>query len=89
MNIDINTVWNRIIEHQGEDFRQIRGQIFTYSIKGSVLKPSTTDRNIPKSEFVKALDHVPLKNTIPLQNLQAPSYLYAILMDCRICKGLW
>jgi hypothetical protein len=31
----------------------------------------------------------PLPNTVPVQNLQGPSYLYAILMDSRIRDGDW
>jgi hypothetical protein len=32
---------------------------------------------------------VPLTTTAPLQRLQGPSYLYAILMDDRIRHGDW
>ena len=30
---------------------------------------------------------MPFKNTVPLQHLRAPSYLYAILTDKRICDS--
>ena len=32
----------------------------------------------------KALEFVPLNNTVPIQHLSALSYLYAILMDAKI-----
>ena len=82
---DINEVWTRIIAHQGETFRQIRGQEFTYTVKGNVLRPSTTNRNIPRSHFEKALDRMPLHGPGKINDLQGPSYIYAILKDRRIC----
>ena len=32
---------------------------------------------------------VPLANTVPVQHLRAPSYIYAILMDPRIRQSDW
>ena len=86
---NIDTIWSRIVTHQGEVFHQIRGQAFEYSVVQSVLRPSTTNQNLPKAEFEKALTHVPLANTVPLQALRGPSYLYAILMDKRIRGTDW
>ncbi len=86
---NIEEVWTRIVAHKGEIFQQIRGQEFRYTINQSVLNPSTTKQNIPKSEFAKALAFVPLKNTVPLQELRGPSYIYAILMDTRVRNKDW
>ena len=86
-NIDL--VWGRIMAHEGETFRQIRSQEFTYEVVSSVLRPSTTNQNLPKSAFADALDLVPLASTAPVQHLRGPSYLYAILMDARIRQGDW
>jgi hypothetical protein len=33
------------------------------------------------------LEHYPLSNTVQLQKLRGPSYIYAIIMDERICQG--
>lgn len=85
----INEVWNRIKENEGQVFQQIRGGEFTYQIKGSVLYLSRTNRSLNKNVLSEALKHVPLKNTVPLQNLQAPSYLYALLTDSRIKGEQW
>jgi len=77
-------VWNRILKNEGETFRQIRGKTFTYTVVANSLKLSTTNRSISKKTIEQALEFLPLENTTPLQNLQAPSYLYAILTDKRI-----
>lgn len=85
----IDVVWQRIIENEGQVFKQIRGGEFTYKVSGNTIKLSRTNRTVAKSTFNEALKFVPLENTVPLQPLQAPSYLFAILMDNRIRKGDW
>lgn len=82
MNIEV--IWERICNNEGEVFHQIKGKEFTYKIKGNSVKLSTTNYNIAKSTFEKALEFVPFENTVSIQHLSAPSYLYAILMDKRI-----
>lgn len=86
---DTDAVWNRIVANEGETFHQIKGGEFTYTVKGNQITLSRTNRIVAKSVFEKALEFVPLKNTVPVQNLQAPSYLYAILSDERIKHGMW
>lgn len=85
----IDIIWNRIKECEGQAFYQIKGGEFTYNINGNVLELSRTNRSISKNTFKEALKQVPLENTVPLQRLQAPSYLFAILMDSRIKKEDW
>lgn len=82
MNIEI--IWERICENEGSTFYQLKGKEFTYTVKGNYIKLSTTNYNVAKSTFEKALEFVPFENTVPIQHLSAPSYLYAILMDKRI-----
>lgn len=79
-----SNVWSKIIIHEGEVFTQIRGKEFTYIIVGNSIVPSTTNRNIHMNQFEKAYELMPLKNTSAIQDLQGPSYLYAILTDSRI-----
>ena len=86
---DIDVVWSRIAAHCGEEFRQIRGGVFRYEVSGGALRPDRTNRQIPKSDFKKALGLVPLTSTVGLQHLQGPSYIYAVLMDPRIRQGDW
>ena len=83
------SVWTRIKSHQGETFRQIRGGEFTYTISGATLYPDRVNRVLPKSHFKRAYKMCPLPNTVPVQKLQGPSYLYAILMDPRIREIDW
>jgi hypothetical protein len=83
------TVWNRIKAHAGEKFTQIRGGQFTYEVVSGCLIPDRTNRQIPKSNFEEAFRLAPLKNTVPVQHLQGPSYIYAVLMDKRIRQDEW
>lgn len=84
-----NELWSTLERLEGEEFHQIRGKAFTYSLSGDGLRPSTTDWVIPKHHFAEALDLVPLKNTVPVQHLYGPSYIYAVLMDPRVRDGNW
>jgi hypothetical protein len=86
-NIDI--IWQRITNCQEQNFNQIQGKTFTYHANGNRIKLSTTNQNIEKSSVEEALNDVPLINTVPVQHLRAPSYLYAILMDKRIRGDDW
>lgn len=78
------TVWQRIALHAGQTFHQKQGNPFTYSVTGKVLRPDRTDRNLPYSQFEKAYARLPVDGPGKLQDLQGPSYLYAILTDPRI-----
>lgn len=88
-HLGIGTVWSRIESNAGEEFRQIRGGAFRYEVFGGYLRPDTTNYNLPRSDVEKALELMPVQNTVPLQHLRGPSYLYAILMDPRIRKRDW
>ena len=84
-----DVVWRRIESSAGEKFKTVTGLPFTYTVAQSVVRPSRTNRQIPRSDFEKALKDVPLKNTTAVQHLQGPSFIYAILMDERIRAGEW
>lgn len=85
--ISIDTVWARIKASAGEEFRQIRDKAFTYEVHGSAVIPERIDQNIPRAHFEEALQLLPLENTVPVQHLRGPSYIYAILMDHRIRRS--
>lgn len=70
-------------------FQQIRAGEFTYKINGNNMQLSRTNSSVFKVTFEEALKNVPLENTVPVQRLQVPSYLYAILMDKRIRRNDW
>ena len=80
-------VWQRIVTLRGETFYQKRGKPFTYAVSGNSLKPSTTNRQLPRSHFARAFARAPLDGPGQLQDLQGPSYLFAILTDPRITAG--
>jgi hypothetical protein len=82
-------VWKRIKDCEGQEFSQIRGKTFTYECIGNIIIPSTTNHQFAKSEIKKAYELCPLENTVPIQKLRGPSYLYAILMDNRIRMNDW
>jgi hypothetical protein len=85
----IEQVWKRILLNEGEVFKQIRGKEFTYAIIGNSISLNSTNRIVSKGTIEQALNFVPLENTMPLQHLQAPSYLFTILMDNKIRKNAW
>ena len=87
--IDIDELWSRLGRHEGEEFKQIRGKPFRYSLTDAGLAPDTTDWVIPRTHLATALERVPLKNTVPVQDLFGPSYVYAVLMDRRIRRHDW
>jgi len=84
-----DVVWNRISNQSGEVFRQIRGAEFRYLMDGNGIIPDRTNHRFSKSEIKKAFARMPVENTVPLQDLRGPSYLYAILMDERIRQDDW
>jgi hypothetical protein len=82
--ISFDAVWQRIVTLQGDTFHQKRGQAFRYGISGNSVVPSTTNRQLPRSHFARAYERSPIDGPGQLQDLQGPSYLYAILTDPRI-----
>jgi len=85
----LEIVWQRIETHAGEQFMQIRGGKFIYEVIGGRVVPDRTNQQIPKTHFEKAFALLPLENTVRIQHLRGPSYIYAILMDDRIRMGDW
>jgi len=80
-------VWDRIAGLAGSEFRQKTGRPFTYTVTGIAIVPSTTNRLLARTQFQKAYERSPLQGPGQLQDLQGPSYLFAILTDPRVAKG--
>lgn len=89
MSAEFDRVWRRIETYAGETFHQVRGGAFTYEVRSGAVWPDRTTRAIARSQFEQAHDLVPLPSTRPVQHLQAPSYIYAILMDPRVRGSDW
>ena len=86
MRVEEN-VWANIRANEGQVFRQVRGREFTYEVRGNSIIPSTTNRILSRSQFGKALGRMPLTGPGQIQDLQGPSYIFAILTDKRIALG--
>lgn len=89
--MDADKVWGRIINHAGEVARLKGGTEFTYDTRGRTIHLHSVNRNDQSGGDRKgaAVHRVPLRNTSAVQDLPAPSYVYAILMDPRIRAGDW
>lgn len=87
--ITIDTLWSRIKAHEGQKFTQLRGGEFSYVVSGAAVIPDRTNQNIPRVHFEEAARLLPLSNTVPVQHLRGPSYIFAILMDPRIRRSDW
>jgi hypothetical protein len=81
---DIDRVWACIEGNAGQEFRLKQGKSLTYRVYGGAVVPSTVNRNLPRGDFAKALERQPLTGHGALQDLQGPSYIWAILTDARI-----
>jgi hypothetical protein len=81
--VSFDAVWSRVVAAEGQEFRQVRGKAFTYSVQGNAVVPSTTNRVLPRALFERAWERLPVAGPGELQDLQGPSYLFAILSDCR------
>ncbi len=81
---DSELVWSLIKKHSGEEFQQIRGGLFTYEVRGNYVIPDRTNVQLSKKSFEEAVKLMPLPNTVSVNHLRGPSYIYAILMDGRI-----
>ncbi len=81
---DFETVWRSIVALQGQTFRLKRGQPFRYVVSGNSVVPTTTNRQLGRSQFMRAFGRLPVQGPGELNDLQGPSYLFAILTDPRI-----
>lgn len=86
---DIEDVWPRIKALAGQEFRQKGGKPFTYRAGANYISLVTTNRNVSRTAFAKALNRVPLTGPGDVNDLSAPSYIYGVLMDPRISRGEW
>jgi hypothetical protein len=81
---DFEQLWGRITALSGQTFHTKRGIPFTYYATSSSVVLHNTDRMLPKGQFVEALSRFPISGPGELQDLQGPSYMYAILTDPRV-----
>jgi hypothetical protein len=85
LGVTIERVWDRIRAHAGQTFRQISGGEFSYELKSeSVISLDRTSQDLSRGVLEKALARWPVTGPGELNDLRAPSYLYALLADPRI-----
>jgi hypothetical protein len=81
---DFDDVWSRIVSLDGATFHQKSGKSFSYTARSGCVVPNTTNRLLPRSHFAEAYRRLPTSGPGALQDLQGPSYLWAILTDPRV-----
>ena len=84
--MDINIVWNKIKEHQGEEFYRITGNSYKYIVYDDFLVvENIKGSRITKHYIEKAMR---IDNPTPSKiNLEVPrggTYIYGIITDKRI-----
>ena len=82
-----DTTWATIRSLAGTGFTTKTGKPFTYSVSGNTVMLHNTNRGLPRSNFERAASRAPLNGPGQLQDLQGPSYLYAILTDSRVAAS--
>lgn len=85
MNVEL--IWSRIKANSGEVFYTKTGRPYTYHVNNQTVVLENTNRNIPMSNFEKALAVAnPSVVEFNRLNLQGSSYIYGIITDPRIIK---
>ncbi len=85
MGITFETVWQRIVEHAGEQFQSKTGQVFRYEvIDNSKIKPTHADVEVDREALAKYF-HKSGGDTSKIAVLSGgPSFIWSILNDPRI-----
>lgn len=87
---NMDSVWNRLKDLQGEEFFTKTGKPFRYSIAGDVLCVTRTEYNLTKANFGKALEVTPFDGPGSVNALvRGPSYVWALLHDDRVRGDDW
>jgi hypothetical protein len=87
------SVWNRIMSHQGEEFRTARRLPFTYEVEGAGIwffrDGKRVNRKLTRTQVDKAIARCPLTSTTEIKDLMDYAYLFGLLMDARIRCEAW
>jgi len=87
------TVWRRIVSHQGEPFQTVRGLPFTFEVEGSGIwffrDGKRVNRKLTRTQFEVALSRCPLARTTEISDLMDYPYVFAVLTDRRIRGQEW
>jgi hypothetical protein len=84
---EFERVWKSIARHAGGDFATVTGKCFRYRLDEDTVWIERDGREINralgKSQFQKAWARWPVEGPGELQDLQGPSFVFAILNDSR------
>ena len=87
------TIWQRIEQHQGEQFYTARRLPVTYQVEGNGIwffrDGRRIERKAARSQVEEAISRCPLRSTTEIKDLIDFAYLYAILTDRRIRGNAW
>jgi hypothetical protein len=87
------SVWRRILDHQGEEFKTATQLPFTYEVEGTGIwfyrNGRRINRKLTRSQLEKAIERCPLNSTTEIKDLMDYAYLFGVLMDARIRCQAW
>ncbi|MBI4910402.1 MAG: hypothetical protein HY820_42685 [Acidobacteria bacterium] len=87
------TVWQRIVNHQGEQFQTVRGLPLTFEVEGTGIwffrDGKRVNRKLTRTQFEVALSRCPLTRTTEISDLMDYPYVFAVLTDRRIRGQEW
>lgn len=86
MSTPFDQIWERIVEHAGEQFQTQAGLAFRYEIvDGDRVRPSHSDISISRRELARYFAQVHGASTGKIAALSGgPSFVWSILTDRRI-----
>lgn len=87
------SIWQRIVRHQGEQFQTVRGLPFTFEVEGAGIwffrDGKRVNRKLTRTQFEVALSRCPLTRTTEINDLMDYPYVFAVLTDRRIRGKEW
>ena len=81
---NFEAIWQKIQSQAGSQFKTKTGVPFSYDCDAAGVHLRNTNRTLPRSQFRTALERFPVSGPGAMQDLQGPSYLFAILTDPRV-----
>jgi len=88
-----DTIWNRIDNHQGEQFHTVKGLPFTFAVEGPGIwffrDGRRVNRKLSRRQVDMAISRCPLRTTTEIRDLIDYPYLFALLNDARIRRNTW
>jgi hypothetical protein len=89
---DFQDLWEKVVKHQGAEFRTKSGLPFTHEVEGSSgiwfkRNGKTINQRLWRREVEQAFAKLPLHGPTDLKEFRDSSYLYGLLTDPRIVGG--